>query len=77
MSGGTELALGMHAANNVFAAVFVTHESSTLQTPAVFEQTEIYPWFDFAALGLFAVIFFLVVRRKYHLSHWEAVYGRL
>lgn len=34
--GGLEAAIGVHAANNIFAAVFVNYEQSVLPTPSVF-----------------------------------------
>lgn len=34
--GGLEAAIGVHAANNLFAAIFVNYENSVLPTPSVF-----------------------------------------
>lgn len=36
LDNGLELALGIHAATNIYGAVFVTFEGSALQTPAIF-----------------------------------------
>ncbi|MCK7531415.1 MAG: hypothetical protein MZV63_10465 [Marinilabiliales bacterium] len=47
LDDGIELAIGAHAANNAFLSVFVTHKDSALQTPAMYEQMEIYPWHGF------------------------------
>lgn len=38
---GIELPVGIHAANNIFVCLLVTNKTSTLQTPAVFEQMEV------------------------------------
>ena len=38
LDNGIELAIGAHAANNIFLSIFVTQKSSTLQTVAMFEQ---------------------------------------
>ena len=54
---GIEIAMGAHAANNVFLSIFVTQQSSTLQTPAIFEQQQVYPWTDFLSLVIISVIF--------------------
>ncbi|MBN1388609.1 MAG: CPBP family intramembrane metalloprotease [Bacteroidales bacterium] len=54
---GIEIAMGAHAANNVFLSVFVTQKSSALQTPALFEQQQVYPWTDFLSLVILSVIF--------------------
>ena len=40
LDDGIEAAIGAHAANNVFLCIMVTHKSSALQTPAVYEQHE-------------------------------------
>ncbi|MDR2057991.1 MAG: CPBP family intramembrane metalloprotease [Dysgonamonadaceae bacterium] len=41
LDDGIELAIGIHAANNVFLSLFTTHTASVLQTDAVFEQINI------------------------------------
>lgn len=43
LDDGIELAIGLHAANNVFLSIFVTTEASAFQTPALFLQKEIDP----------------------------------
>ena len=43
LDDGIELAMGMHAANNIFLSLFVTHSASALQTDAVLEQLHINP----------------------------------
>lgn len=35
---GIEVAMGIHAANNIFACLFVTFDASVLSTPAIFHQ---------------------------------------
>lgn len=57
LDNGIELAIGAHAANNIFLSVFVTQKASTLQTVAVFEQQTVYPWTEFLYLIIMAVIF--------------------
>jgi membrane protease YdiL (CAAX protease family) len=43
LDDGIELALGMHAANNLLACLLVTHSSSSLQTDALFRVLSIDP----------------------------------
>lgn len=57
LDDGIELAMGAHAANNVFLSVFLTQESSALQTAALFEQQKVYPWADFLSLTLISLVF--------------------
>jgi len=58
LDNGLELAWGMHAANNIFLALFVTHDASALQTPAMFKAVEINPVMDFISLVIAGAIFF-------------------
>ncbi len=46
LDDGIELAIGLHAANNVFSSIFVTTKSSVLQTPALFFQKGVDPFRD-------------------------------
>ena len=39
MDGGLESAIGLHAANNTFAAIFLNYEGSVLPTPSLFMTT--------------------------------------
>lgn len=62
--GGTlELVLGLHAANNLFSALFVTYPNAALRTPAIFQINLLDPVYNLAtlvvALLLFAGVFFL------------------
>lgn len=60
--GRLELALGVHAANNLFAGLVVTFPDSVLPTPAIFFTTHFDPLFSLVTLigvcGLFYVIVF-------------------
>jgi len=59
---GIEAAIGAHAANNIFICILVTHESSALQTPAVYEQQNVYPATEFAALLVTGIIFLVILK---------------
>jgi membrane protease YdiL (CAAX protease family) len=63
LDDGIELSMGMHAANNVFLSLFVTHSASALQTDAVFEQHQINPGKETLVLvisGIVAIAYFAV-----------------
>lgn len=62
MDDGIESAIGAHAANNIFLVIMVTHESSALQTPALYEQTTIYPWTEFTGLVISGVLFIMILK---------------
>jgi len=63
LDDGIEIAIGAHAANNIFLSVMVTNKSSALQTPAVFEQTVIHPWTEFAGLLISSVVFLILLKK--------------
>ena len=61
LDDGIELAMGMHAANNIFLSIFLTHSASALQTDALFEVQTIDPVKDLISLlatGLIALAYF-------------------
>lgn len=74
---GIELAIGAHVANNVFLSVFVTHKDSALQTPAMYEQLEIYPWKDFAGLVVMSVVFVIIMAVVYRWKDIRKLYARI
>jgi len=74
---GIELAIGAHAANNAFLSVFVTHKDSALQTPAMYEQLEIYPWKDFIGLVAMSVVFVIIMAVVYRWKDVRKLYARI
>jgi len=74
---GIELAIGAHAANNAFLSVFVTHKDSALQTPAMYEQMEIYPWKDFIGLVAMSVLFVVIMAVVYRWKDIRKLYARI
>lgn len=61
IDNGIEIAMGAHAANNIFLSVFVTQKSSAIQTAALYEQKEVYPWADFLSLIFVSLVFFVLM----------------
>lgn len=62
--GTLELAIGVHAANNLFAALVVTFPSSALQTPAIFFTTHFDPLFNLVMVLVICLLFYLLVFRR-------------
>ncbi|MDR2682286.1 MAG: CPBP family intramembrane metalloprotease [Dysgonamonadaceae bacterium] len=63
LDDGIELAMGMHAANNVFLSIFTTHAASAFQTDALFEIQTIDPLKELIVLvvsGLLVLAYFAV-----------------
>jgi membrane protease YdiL (CAAX protease family) len=55
--GRLELAIGLHAVNNVFLALAANYEGSALATESVFTATELDPYYSLAAITLAAFAF--------------------
>ncbi len=72
-----ELALGLHAANNFFAAVFVTFSSSVIQTPALFRLEELNLTHMVIAWIVSSGIFVLILIPIYKWKHWNALWERV
>lgn len=65
MDDGIELAMGVHAINNLFGAVFVNYKGSALQTYALFEVSEMNPADDIIPLILSGIVVLAILARKY------------
>ncbi len=65
MDDGLELALGVHAATNIFGATLFTYEGSVLQTDSLFISTEVKPWLMILGFIMGASIFIFVCFKKY------------
>ena len=61
--GGLELALGIHAANNMFSALLANYADSAIQSPSIFLDKVLDPVYGLIApligMGLFYLIFFV------------------
>lgn len=55
--GRLELAIGLHAANNVFLALAANYEGSALMTESVFTARELDPVYSLASLAIGALVF--------------------
>jgi len=60
-----ELALGVHAATNIFGAAFFSFEGSVLQTDSLFKAEVIDPTMMTISFFIGAVIFMLICWKKY------------
>lgn len=77
---GTELALGMHAANNIVAALFVTADWAAFQTEALYIDTSEPSLGLEILLPVFVVypIVLLILSKKYGWTNWsEKLFGRV
>lgn len=63
LDDGIEAAIGAHAANNAFLCIMVTNRASALQTSAVYEQMNVYPWIEFAGLLVTGIVFVFILKK--------------
>lgn len=77
MDEGLELALGVHAANNVYGTALVTFPSSALQTPALFTMGEYDVQLMTIGWIIISAIFVYVVARKYKWGNWNKLFEKL
>lgn len=71
MDDGLELALGVHAANNIFGALFLTFDGSVLSTPAIFKVKEIDPVAGNIAGVVMCIIFLFIMSRMFNWDNWK------
>jgi len=62
---GIELAIGIHAANNIFSCLFVTFDGSSLKTPAILNQQVVNIQVETIALFVVGLISMFIFAKKY------------
>ncbi len=65
LDDGIEVSMGVHAANNIFAALFITNKASVFQTPAVFNQQKVDPMLETGILLLMGIFMVFILAKKY------------
>jgi membrane protease YdiL (CAAX protease family) len=60
-SNTLEIAIGAHAANNLFPAILVNYESSVLETSSVFTLTYFDPLFSLIQFIIMAAVFYYLI----------------
>lgn len=61
-----ELALGVHAATNVFGAAFFSFDGSVLQTDSIIKANDVNPYIMSVTFLLGAIVFMLICNKKYN-----------
>ncbi|MCF8245053.1 MAG: CPBP family intramembrane metalloprotease [Saprospiraceae bacterium] len=72
MDDSLELALGVHAATNIYSSLFVTFEASSLKTAALFEMKSVDMTEMLFAFFATAVAYTWIVAGKNHWSNWAS-----
>ena len=68
LDDGIELAIGMHAANNIFISLFTSQKGAAFETDAVFAITKSNPYLDFVILLIAGGIAIAIFYKKYDWS---------
>jgi membrane protease YdiL (CAAX protease family) len=74
LDNGIELALGVHAVNNVYSAVFVTYRSSVLKTPALWSLKKLDPWQVNIAFLVMVCVFIIIMSNVYSWNDWKRIF---
>jgi uncharacterized protein len=77
MDDGIEASMGAHAANNAFLSVMVTNKSSTLQTPAVYEQMNIQPWTEFGAMLIMGFLIIVILKVIFRWEKFSVLFSNV
>jgi membrane protease YdiL (CAAX protease family) len=75
MDNRLELALGVHAATNMFGSLFVTYEGAALKTESLFKTYDIQPLILSLVFFVFGLIFILVASSIYKWKSPGEVFG--
>ncbi|MDH5413202.1 MAG: CPBP family intramembrane metalloprotease [Flavobacteriaceae bacterium] len=73
MDEGAEIALGMHAANNIIAALFVTTDWTAFQTAALYIDTSepSLGWDTYLPVFVLYPMMLIIFSRKYGWTNWS------
>ncbi len=77
MDEGTELALGLHAATNIYGAAIVNFEASSLQTPSLFQVQELDAGLMLAVAMASGLLFLFAAARRYKWKDWGKLFRRI
>jgi membrane protease YdiL (CAAX protease family) len=77
LDDGIEAAMAAHAANNAFLCIMVHNESSVLQTSALYEQHNVYPWIDFGTMILMGVLVILILKIIFKWKNFSVLIGEV
>jgi hypothetical protein len=77
MDDGLEIPLGVHAANNIYASVFVTYSGGALQTDAILKMTTMDKSFMFYGWLFMSAVFLIIITKKYHWNNWSKLFGKI
>ena len=69
-----ELALGVHAATNIFGAALISFDGSVLQTDSLIKASVVNPYIMITTFLLGAVVFMLICNKKYNWGGFKMLF---
>ncbi|MEZ4773075.1 MAG: type II CAAX endopeptidase family protein [Bacteroidia bacterium] len=72
-----EIALGVHAGNNIYGATVVTFSGSALQTPTLFTIGEYHVGLMVVVSLIASAIFIIIMMRKYDWKDWGKLFEKI
>jgi membrane protease YdiL (CAAX protease family) len=73
LSEGTELALGIHLANNMISSILITSPHSVIKTYSLFETRSVDPYGEIIIWGIMALIAFCLFYRRYRWNNFSLI----
>jgi membrane protease YdiL (CAAX protease family) len=73
MDNGIELTIGVHTINNIFGCLFVTYDSSVLQTAALWKLKKIDITLMNIGFGIMAIVFIIIMAFLYKWKDWGKI----
>jgi len=77
MDDGLELAIGVHAATNIFGALFMSYEGSVLQTDSIWRMSEVNAWLMAVLFLVAGVIFLLLSKKMFDWGPWNKIWEKI
>jgi len=77
MDEGLELALGVHAMNNIYASIFVTFPSSALAMPTMITMTEFNAELVYIYSTISEILFIIICVWLYKWSDWSKLFKKI
>jgi membrane protease YdiL (CAAX protease family) len=74
MDEGTEIAIGLHAANNIYGITIVSFSGAALESPTIFSVEELNAELMLIAALAASIVFLIVVALKYRWNNWTKLF---
>ncbi len=77
MDDSLELALGVHAATNIYGALVLSYEGAAIQTDTIMETSNMDPVHLYVVFLLSAIIFLFLCSKRYNWKPWNFLFSKI